>query len=70
MISAGSVGVVSPREKRLKIFLGVTIAIWLAIKDSSKSVYVIEIGVNSIIFFTRKFLPGLALVPGLELLVG
>ena len=53
-----------------KIFPGLTTTIWLAIKDGSKSAYGMGIGVNSTSFFTRKFLPRLALVLGLELSAG
>jgi len=69
MISAGCVGVVPLRERRLT-FLGVAITIWLAIKDGSKSAYDIEIRANSASFFIGKFLPGLALVLRLKLPVG
>ena len=53
-----------------KIFLGITTAIWLVIKDGSKSAYDIGMGVNFASFFTGKFPPGLALVLELELPVG
>ena len=70
MIGAGCVGVVPSREKRLENLPADTTAIWLAIKEGSMSAYDIGMEANSIGFFTGKFLPGLALVLGLELPAG
>ena len=70
MISAGCIEVVPSRERRLENLPGDTIAIWLVIKEGSKSAYDIRMGANSTSFFIGKFLPGLTLALGLELPAG